>query len=74
MGKSTWRGGESQEQQRLREERYQRAFVAKWGQRLAGLGIDRDERILSNDPAALAAFERQDFAAVVKRLQSHPTT
>jgi GT2 family glycosyltransferase len=68
MGKSTWRGAETSEQQRNRESHYRHAFIRKWGQDLFDLMLGGGQAPLQRNPAALASFNAGDYRSVVRQL------
>lgn len=60
QGKSTWRGGESEEETRARNTQYMEAFSRKWGERLRQIMIFQDpvSSGLNNDEEALLKEQR----------------
>jgi GT2 family glycosyltransferase len=69
MGKSTWRGPESAEQSRQRDEQYRHAFREKWGQTLYDLTLGGNESVLDSRPGLREAYSRKDYQTVIEQLR-----
>jgi GT2 family glycosyltransferase len=69
MGKSTWRGGESQDQTRRRDEEYRQAFREKWGQKLYDLTIRCDQSVLDATPPLREAYSRHDYRSIIQQFR-----
>jgi len=50
QGRSSWAGGETKEEQRLREERFFNHFISKWGRDLFDLILRENVKILDKTP------------------------
>lgn len=70
-GKSTWRSGEPADETRSADVIYQRRFVEKWGEPAAHLFLQGpNKRDLAERYGVLAELERQDYRAILDRLES----
>ena len=68
MGKSTWRGGESDEARRARDQKYRAAFAQKWGQPLHDLLLDGRDDDIRNDNELATLFAGGQYGEVFRRL------
>jgi GT2 family glycosyltransferase len=73
QGRSTWRGGESPEEQQQRNAQYTQAFQKKWGPALTYAFLGKDWNLFRSDPVIARTLEAQDYSSVVRRLKSRPS-
>ena len=72
QGKSTWRGGETPEQQRARDAQYTQAFQKKWGPALTYAFLGGDWNLFRTDGAIAKKLDAGDYGAVIRRLKLRP--
>ena len=69
-GNSTWRGAETAEETRARNEKYIAAFRAKWGETITRLVLLSDDGVLENAPELSRAWRQGDARRVIRALQA----
>ncbi|HEY6360090.1 MAG TPA: hypothetical protein VIX63_03260 [Vicinamibacterales bacterium] len=73
QGKSTWRGPETEQEQRARDTRYLQAFEKKWGAALTYAFIRGDWNLFRSDARLARHLERDEFTPIVRQLRSRPS-
>jgi O-methyltransferase/8-demethyl-8-(2,3-dimethoxy-alpha-L-rhamnosyl)tetracenomycin-C 4'-O-methyltransferase len=73
QGRSTWRGGETPEEQRQRDAHYLNAFQAKWGASLTQAFVRGDWSPFRSNAKLAEQITQQQFTPVVRYLRSHPS-
>jgi hypothetical protein len=71
QGKSTWRGGETPEQQAQRDAMYTQAFQQKWGAALTYAFIGGDWNLFRTDLELARRLDTHDYPAIVRHLHKH---
>jgi O-methyltransferase len=73
QGRSTWRGGETRDEQRQRDAKYVDAFQAKWGASLTQAFLRGDWSLFLSNTKLADQIEKQQFTPVVRYLRSNPS-
>jgi len=73
MGKSTWCGGETAQEQTNREQAFRNAFIAKWGTSLTELILDGNRSVLESNSALQGAFFQGNFRRLTELLRPQPS-
>lgn len=67
-GKSTWSGGETEEQTRARCQHFREVLGKKWGSAIVSLLVDHDMRVIEHDPQLRHLAQLRDLRGIVERL------
>lgn len=68
-GKSTWAGGETQEETEIRCKTFRDVFEQKWGTKLLDVMINLDSRAIEKSPELMALAKREDYRAMIEILR-----
>jgi len=72
-GRSSYAGGETEEEQIDRERKFKSRFEEKWGEVLFRTILLEDTSAISQTPELLEADQTQNLAFVIKKLMPHKT-
>ena len=73
QGRSTWRGGETRDEQRQRDAHYLEAFQTKWGAALTQAFVRGDWSVFESNAKLADQIAKQQFTPVVRYLRSNPS-
>lgn len=68
VGKSTWRGAESEEARRVRVSAYEEAFAAKWGQQLFEICLNKNTQVLEGNPEVIRNLQQGKIKEAIEKL------